>query len=99
MNPTKYYWIALLALLAVHSAVAFGGYRLLTWRTRSTPDSGMVTATAKEVRQSEAAKYGVTAFHVPWPLILYVALGYGALIAAALIGFLSWTRHHEGFGL
>jgi hypothetical protein len=56
------------------------------------PGAGMVAATAKEARQSASAKYGIAAFHAPWPLILYVAFGYLALVAAALIGFLSWAR-------
>ncbi len=97
MAPTKYYWIALVVLLAVHSLVAYGSYCLFTYTTRPTPEGQMVTASARELQESQKAPYGITTYHFPLPVILYVLLGYLALLAAAAIGVFAMVRGHPTF--
>jgi hypothetical protein len=99
MMPVKYYWIALVVLLTVHSGVAVGGYHLFTWRTRLTLEGRMVAATAHEVQQSQQAPYGLTTCHLPLPVVLYVLFGYLALIIAAAIGIFALVRGQSGFGI
>jgi hypothetical protein len=95
----KYYWIAFLVLLIVHSVVAVGGYQLFVRRTRLTPEGSIVAATAREVRESRKAAYGYISYQLPLPVVLYVLLGYVALFVAAGVGILCLARGHSGFSI
>ena len=95
----KPFFIALVTLALVHSAVSFGAYRLLTKSTVETStDTPPVETTTPEQRTQGQSSFTLRHTEmvrraIPIPVIFYVWAGYIGLAAAALYALYFRLRH------
>lgn len=95
----KPFFIALVTLALVHSAVSFGAYRFLTKTTvESSTDAPPVETTTPGQRAQGQSTFTHTHIetvkrYIPTPVVFYVCAGYIGLAAAALYALYFRLRH------
>lgn len=97
----KQFFIALVTLALVHSAVSFGAYRFLTRTTvESSTDAPPVETTAPDQRASGQRSFTfahteMVSRAIPTPVIFYMWFGYIGLAAAALYALYFHLLHGQ----
>jgi hypothetical protein len=98
----KPFFIALVTLALVHSAVSFGAYRFLTKTTavESSTDAPPVETTTPEQRAQGQSTFTVTHTKmvtraIPTPVVFYMWAGYIGLAAAALYALYFRLTHAQ----
>jgi hypothetical protein len=97
----KQFFIALVTLTLVHSAVSFGAYRLLTKTTvQPSTQTPPVETTTPEERTSGQSSFTMTYTKtvrraVPTPIIFYMWAGYIGLTAAAVYALYFRLSHAQ----
>ena len=95
----KPFFIALVTLALVHSAISFGAYRFLTRTTvESSTDAPPVETTTSEQRAQGQSTFTLTHTEmvrreIPMPVVFYMWAGYIGLAAAALYALYFRLRH------
>jgi hypothetical protein len=96
MTSPKAFWISLVVLLAIHTAVSIAGYQLFTARSRMPGDGTPAEVTTPEQRADGQISFRVVTSRsaTPIPVLFYICGGYVALGAAVL--FMVYTRLRTG---
>lgn len=92
----KNFWLTLLVLVFVHTAVCFAADRLFTSRYTAPPDAAPVeTTTPEQMARGEASFTMVTArIERPFSVIFYTFAGYIGLLAAAAWALFTRMESH-----
>ena len=95
--PQNQFLVALLVLLAIHTAISLGAYRWLTrTKVKEWPKDVPVEVTTPEQAQRGEkvfiANKRIVSCSVPWPVPCYVWGGYAGLGVAVLIWLLHRVR-------
>jgi hypothetical protein len=95
----KLFFIALVTLALVHSAVSFGAYRFLTRTTvELLPGPPPVETTTPNQRASGQSSFTLSSTElvrraIPTPVVFYMWFGYIGLAASALYALYFRLRH------
>lgn len=92
----KNFWLTLLILLCVHTAVCLVADRLFTSRYTAPPDAAPVETTTPEQKARGVTSFTMITRHIerPFSVIFYTVAGYIGLLAAAGWGLFSLIRSH-----
>jgi hypothetical protein len=92
----KNFWLTLLVLLCVHTAVCFAADRLFTSRYTAPPDATSVETTTPEQRARGEASFTMVKGRTERPVsvIFYAFAGYVGLLAAAAWALFTRMQNH-----
>ena len=92
----KNFWLTLLVLLCVHTAVCFAADRLFTSRYTAPPDAAPAETTTAEDRARGVTSFTMVTSRIerPFTVVFYTLAGYIGLLAAGAWALFTRIQSH-----